>query len=41
VTSEQRRRNRITGIILLIFAVMIFIWTFMQGGEFIVGFSSN
>jgi len=41
MTSAQRRRNRILGAILFMFAVGVFVWTFTQGGEFIVGFSSN
>ena len=41
MTSEQRRRNCIAGIILLLFAAGIFVWTIMQGGGFIVNFSSN
>jgi hypothetical protein len=41
MTREQRRRNRIAGITLLMFAIVVFTWTLVQGGKFIVGFSGN
>lgn len=33
MTPEQRRRNRIAGIILAIFVIAIFAWTFLRGSE--------
>jgi len=33
MTPEQRRRNRIGGIILAIIVIAIFVWTFLRGAE--------
>jgi len=33
MTPEQRRRNRIAGIILAIIVIAIFAWTFLRGAE--------
>ncbi|MBO9354266.1 hypothetical protein GG851_09680 [Bordetella petrii] len=31
MTPEQRRRNKITGLILLAIVIALFVWTFLRG----------
>jgi hypothetical protein len=33
MTPEQRRRNRILGLVLLVFVVAIFAWAMFKGGS--------
>jgi len=33
MTPEQRRRNRITGLILAAIVAAIMVWTFLRGGN--------
>ncbi|MDQ8030716.1 cytochrome oxidase small assembly protein [Bordetella genomosp. 1] len=37
MTPEQRRRNRIAGLILLVFVLAVFGWTFLRGGPMLSG----
>lgn len=36
-TSRQTRRNRITGLILLVFALAVFGWVLLRGGAMLAG----
>ncbi|WP_279628478.1 hypothetical protein [Bordetella genomosp. 12] len=35
MTAQQRRRNRVAGLILLLFVLAIFGWTFVRGAGFL------
>lgn len=37
MTPEQRRRNRITGLLLLIFVLAIFAWAMFKGSSLFTG----
>jgi len=37
MTPEQRRRNKIAGLILLIIVVAVFAWTFFRGSAILAG----
>ncbi|WP_232464662.1 cytochrome oxidase small assembly protein [Bordetella genomosp. 8] len=37
MTPEQRRRNRIAGLVLLVFVVAIFAWAIFKGGHLFAG----
>ncbi|WP_217906518.1 cytochrome oxidase small assembly protein [Bordetella genomosp. 11] len=37
MTPEQRRRNRIIGLVLLAFVVAVFAWAMFKGGNLFAG----
>jgi hypothetical protein len=37
MTPEQRRRNRIAGLVLLVFVIAVFAWTIFKGGSLFNG----
>ncbi|WP_152968154.1 MULTISPECIES: cytochrome oxidase small assembly protein [unclassified Achromobacter] len=37
MTPEQRRRNRIAGLILLAFVAAVFVWTLLRGSALLGG----
>ncbi|WP_232462469.1 cytochrome oxidase small assembly protein [Bordetella genomosp. 9] len=38
MTPEQRRRNRIAGVVLLVIVVAVFAWTIFKGASLFTGF---
>lgn len=41
MTPEQRRRNRIAGVILLLFVLAVFGWTFLRGASLLTNMMGN
>lgn len=37
MTPEQRRRNKIAGLVLLVFVVAVFAWTVIRGSALLTG----
>lgn len=37
MTPEQRRRNRIVGLILVVFVAAVFAWTLLRGSSLLTG----
>ncbi|CAB3662823.1 cytochrome oxidase small assembly protein [Achromobacter pestifer] len=37
MTPEQRRRNKIAGLILLVFVIAVFAWTVVRGSALLTG----
>lgn len=37
MTPEQRRRNKIAGLILLVFVIAVFAWTVFRGSALLTG----
>ncbi|MGN6457963.1 MAG: cytochrome oxidase small assembly protein [Achromobacter mucicolens] len=37
MTPEQRRRNKIAGLVLLVFVVAVFAWTVIRGSAWLTG----
>ncbi|WP_217278792.1 cytochrome oxidase small assembly protein [Achromobacter pestifer] len=37
MTPEQRRRNKIAGLVLLVFVIAVFAWTVLRGSALLSG----
>ena len=41
MTPEQRRRNKIAGLVLLAFVIAVFAWTVLRGSALLTGNAVN
>ena len=41
MTPEQRRRNKIAGLVLLVFVLAVFAWTMLRGASILTGVAVN